>query len=184
MSELFTEAFVLDKEDFKEHDGMVRLYTEELGKVSVRARGLKKILSKSSAHLEPLNFVQVRLMHMKSGYYQLIDVLPHGEVSIRAKKEDLEKYYAMLAMAKFIDVMTYDMHPDRYLWNLIKRIAVIDIDKGAMYRALLAAFGFDPQYATCQVCERPEVRYFLHDDHGFYCSACASKTSGNGVLLQ
>ncbi len=184
MSEIYTEAFVLDGEDFKEHDGMVHLYTEELGKVSVRARGLKKILSKSSAHLEPLNFVRIRLIHMKSGYYQVIDVLPHEEISVRKKKASLEKYYTLLAMAKFINAMTYELHPDRYLWNLIKRIAVIDIDEGAMYRALLTAFGFDPQYATCQVCEHAEVSYFLHDDHGFYCGQCASKTSGNGVLLQ
>jgi DNA repair protein RecO (recombination protein O) len=183
MIEYYTEAFVLDKEDFKEHDGMVHLYTEELGKVSVRARGLKKILSKSSAHLEPLNFVRVRLMHMRSGYYQLIDVLPHGEISVREKKGHLEKYYLLLAMAKFIDHMTYELHPDRYLWSLIGRIAVIDIDGPTMYRALLKAFGFDPQYAVCRVCEHPEVRYFLHDDHGFYCGRCASKTSGNGVSL-
>ncbi len=183
MVEHHTEAFVLDKEDFKEHDGMVRLYTEELGKVSVRARGLKKILSKSSAHLEPLNFVQVRLLHMKSGYYQVIDVLPHDEISVREKKEHLEKQYMLLAMAKFIDVMTYELHPDQYLWNLVKRIAVIDVDKEAMHRALLKAFGFDMQYATCQACEHPEVSYFLHDDHGFYCGQCASKTSGNGVSL-
>lgn len=183
MTELYTEAFVLDKEDFKEHDGMVHLYTEELGKVSVRARGLKKILSKSSAHLEPLNFVRVRLIHMKSGYYQVIDVLPHDEISVREKKERLEKYYLLLAMATFINCMTYELHPDRYLWNLIKRVATIDIDKAAMYRALLKAFGFDPQYAVCQACEHPEVRYFLHDDHGFYCGQCASKVSGNGVHL-
>lgn len=184
MTEHYTEAFVLDTEDFKEHDGMVHLYTEELGKISVRARGLKKILSKSSAHLEPLNFVRVRLLHMKSGYYQVIDAMPHEEISVWGKKEHLEQYYMLLAMAKFINHMTYELHPDRYLWNMIKRIADIDIGEGEMHKGLLKAFGFDPQYAVCQACERPDVQYFLHDDHGFYCEQCASKTSGNGVQLQ
>lgn len=184
MIEHYTEAFVLDSEDFKEHDGMVHLYTEELGKVSARARGLKKILSKSSAHLEPLNFVRVRLMNMKSGYYQIIDVLPHHEVSVREKKKDVKRCGVLLAMAEFVRRMTYELHPDQYLWNMLKRIAVMDIDEATMYRALLKAFGFDPQYAVCNACQRPEVSHFLHDDHGFYCAQCASKTSMNGVLLQ
>lgn len=183
MVEYYTEAFVLDREDFKEHDGMVHLYTEELGKVSARARGLKKILSKSSAHLEPLNFVRVRLMNMKNGYYQIIDVLPHEEVSVREKKKDIRHCGVLLAMAEFIKKMTYELHPDQYLWNVIKWVAGADVSREAMYRALLRAFGFDPQYAVCNACQHEDVSSFLHDDHGFYCTQCASKMSGNAVLL-
>lgn len=173
----------MDQEDFKEHDGMVHLYTEELGKVSARARGLKKILSKSSAHLEPLNFVRVRLMHMKSGYYQIIDVLPHDEVSVRNKKKNVQQCGILCAMAEFVQKMTYELHPDQYLWNMLKRLAEADVSEGVMYRALLQAFGFDPRYATCMACQHPEVSHFLHDDHGFYCRQCASKISGNAILL-
>lgn len=183
MVEYYTEAFVLDREDFKEHDGMVHLYTEELGKISARARGLKKILSKSSAHLEPLNFVRVRVMHMKSGYYQIIDVLPHDEVSVRDKKKDARHCGVLLAMAECVKRMTYDLHPDQYLWNMIKRIAGADIDEGVMYRSLLKAFGFDPQYAVCNACQDTEVSHFMHDDHGFYCRDCASKMSANAIVL-
>ncbi len=181
--EHYTEAFVLGRDDFKEHDGMVHLYTEELGKVSARARGLKKILSKSSAHLEPFNFVRVRLMNMKSGYYQIIDVLPHDEISVREKKKDIKQCGVLMAMAEFVNAMTYELHPDQYLWNSIKRIGINDIDRSTMYRALLKAFGFDPQYALCNACQFPEVRHFLHDDHGFYCDRCASKMSANTVVL-
>lgn len=183
MTEHYTEAFVLDREDFKEHDGMVHLYTEELGKVSARARGLKKILSKSSAHLEPLNVVRVRLMHMKSGHFQIIDVLPHHEVSVREKKKDKKQCEMLLAMATFIDKMTCELHPDHYLWNVIKKIIGIDVDEATMYRFLLKAFGFDPQYAVCNVCQYEKVSCFLHDDHGFYCGDCASKIGANTVSL-
>lgn len=183
MIEHYTEAFVLGKEDFKEHDGMVHLYTEELGKVSARARGLKKMVSKSSAHLEPLNFVRVRLMHMKSGYYQVIDALSHEEISVREKKRNAKQCGVLLAMAEFINRMTYELHPDEYLWNMLKRLAGADIDEATMYRALLRVFGFDPQYATCTVCRDREVSHFLHDDHGFYCGRCASKISTDAILL-
>ena len=183
MTEHYTEAFVLDKSDFREHDGMVRLYTEELGKISARARGLKKILSKSSAHLEPFNFVRVRIMHMKSGYFQIIDVLPHCEVSVRDKKKSTRHCGVLLAMAEFIDRMTRELHPDQYLWHMIKRLAEVEVDKATMHRFLLKAFGFDPQYATCNACACASVAHFLHDDHGFYCAECASKTGANTVSL-
>lgn len=181
MIEYYTEAFVLDKEDFREHDGMVNLYTEELGKVSARARGLKKILSKSSAHLEPLNFVRVRLMQMKSGYFQVIDVLPHHEVSVREQKKNARQCGVLFSMARFVDRMTRELHPDQYLWHMIKRIAEVDADEATMYRFLLKALGFDPQYAVCAACEHPNVSRFLHDDHGFYCAECASKIGANAV---
>ena len=183
MTEYYTEAFVLDKSDFREHDGMVRLYTEELGKISARARGLKKILSKSSAHLEPFNVVRIRLMHMKSGYFQIIDVLPHHEVSVRNKKKSARHCGVLLAMAEFIDRMTRELHPDQYLWHMIKRLAEVEVDKATMHRFLLKAFGFDPQYATCNACACASVAHFLHDDHGFYCAECASKTGANAVSL-
>lgn len=183
MTEYYTEAFVLDREGFREHDGMVHLYTEELGKVSARARGLKKILSKSSAHLEPLNFVRVRLMQMKSGYFQVIDVLPHHEVSVREKKKTARQCGALFSMAEFVDRMTREMHPDHYLWHIIKRLAEVEVDEATMYRFLLKAFGFDPQYAVCNACAHTSVSYFLHDDHGFYCATCASKMGTNAVSL-
>ena len=183
MTEYYTEAFVLDRKDFREHDGMVHLYTEELGKVSARARGLKKILSKSSAHLEPLNVVRVRLMHMKSGYFQVIDALPHHEVSVRHKKKSTHNYGVLLAMAEFVDRMTREMHPDQYLWHMIKRLAEVEVDEATMYRFLLKAFGFDPQYAVCNACAYPSVACFSHDDHGFYCHVCASKVGKNTVSL-
>ncbi|EKD23936.1 MAG: hypothetical protein ACD_81C00140G0001 [uncultured bacterium] len=184
MTEYYTEAFVLDKEDFKEHDGMIHLYTEELGKVSARARGLKKILSKSSAHLEPLNFVRVRLMQMKSGYFQIIDVLPHHEVSVTEKKKSQQHWGILFAMATFINKMTPELHPDQYLWNMIKKIAGVEVDEATMYQFLLKAFGFDPQYAVCNACQHSDVHYFLHDDHGFYCKGCASNIGSNAVLLR
>lgn len=184
MTEYYTEAFVLDREDFREHDGMVHLYTEELGKVSARARGLKKILSKSSAHLEPFNFVRVRLMQMKSGHFQVIDVLPHHEVSVREKKKTSRHCGVLFAMVEFVNRMTREMHPDQYLWHIIKRIAEVEVDEATMYRFLLKAFGFDPQYAVCNACAHTSVSCFLHDDHGFYCATCASKVGKNTVSLR
>ena len=45
-----------------ENDQIISLYTLEKGKQEVLARGVKKITSKNSAHLEPFSFVEVEIV--------------------------------------------------------------------------------------------------------------------------
>lgn len=59
------QSLVLSRRDFRESDQIVSLYTRELGKVEVLARGIKKITSKNSAHLEPFSYVEVEIISGK-----------------------------------------------------------------------------------------------------------------------
>ncbi len=51
-------AIVLSRRDFREYDQIISLYTEEKGKIELLARGIKKIISKHSAHAEPFSLVE------------------------------------------------------------------------------------------------------------------------------
>jgi len=73
LSEFFTEAIVLDREELGEFDSRIFLYTKILGKVAARAQSARKITSKLSAHIEPLNLVNARLVYGKN--FQLVDAL-------------------------------------------------------------------------------------------------------------
>src|ERR1051325_9149952 len=73
MREFLTEAIVLSNDPGRGFDGRVHLYTEKLGKISARVSGGKKILSKLSPHLDPLNLSLVRLV--KKGGITLVDTL-------------------------------------------------------------------------------------------------------------
>lgn len=55
-------SFVIGRNDWREYDQIISLYTLELGKVEVLARGVKKILSKNSAFLEPGNLVEAEVI--------------------------------------------------------------------------------------------------------------------------
>jgi DNA repair protein RecO (recombination protein O) len=55
-------SFVIGRNDWREYDQIVSLYTLELGKVEVLARGVKKILSKNSSFLEPGNLVEAEVI--------------------------------------------------------------------------------------------------------------------------
>jgi len=62
MLEYETKAIVLAKTTAGETDGRIALYTEELGRIDVIAKGLKKIIAKLSHHLEPLNLIQCSIV--------------------------------------------------------------------------------------------------------------------------
>ncbi len=71
-------SVVLARRDLREHDQVITLYTLENGKVEVLARGIKKILSKNSAFLEPGSLVNAEIIPGKEfshlGSVELVDI--------------------------------------------------------------------------------------------------------------
>lgn len=61
-----TKAIVLNRFDYKETDSMVSFYTLDFGRLNLIARGTKKQNSKLSAHLEPINFVDLMIIKNKN----------------------------------------------------------------------------------------------------------------------
>ncbi len=56
------QAIILRRQDFREYDEIITLYTLEGGKVNALARSVKKITSKNSAHLEPFSLVEAEII--------------------------------------------------------------------------------------------------------------------------
>ncbi len=54
-----TNAFVLRRQDFREYDRIYTLYSDQYGKISLLARGARRIKSKLAPHLEGLNEVRL-----------------------------------------------------------------------------------------------------------------------------
>ncbi|MBI5306249.1 recombination protein O N-terminal domain-containing protein [Candidatus Wolfebacteria bacterium] len=117
MIEYFTEALVLDNEDMGEFDALITLYTAELGKVAAKAKSIRKISSKLAGHLQPLNFINARLI--KKNSFQIVDALTidksrnMGQTSENIKKN--------INIAKFLDEMTFELQEDLHLWQVIKK---------------------------------------------------------------
>ena len=59
------KAIVLSRRDFREYDQIVSVYTKDLGKQDLLARGIKKITSKNSAYLELFSFVDIEIIKGK-----------------------------------------------------------------------------------------------------------------------
>ncbi|OIO52829.1 DNA repair protein RecO [Candidatus Peregrinibacteria bacterium CG1_02_41_10] len=62
------EGFILRKRDFDETGRLFSVYTREIGKITVLAKGVRKINSKYGGILENLNQVRLSLYHGKNFY--------------------------------------------------------------------------------------------------------------------
>jgi DNA repair protein RecO (recombination protein O) len=58
-------SIVLARNNIREFDQMVSLYTREAGKIEVMAKGIKKITSKNSSNLEVFSMVDIEVAHGK-----------------------------------------------------------------------------------------------------------------------
>ncbi len=166
MKEYLTEALVLGANDSGESDKTVDLYTKELGRVSARARGARKITSKLSGHLQPLSFTRVRLIE-KNGF-QIADALAFKK---------MEPLPETLGTIEFLKEITYELQADRDLWALLKK------NKGISRNDLLKILGFDPLFAECEGCSAKRVDFFSKTEHSFLCRRCSLKIPKNEIVL-
>src|SRR5210317_2261042 len=59
-------AIVLKHQDYGEADRILTLYTREQGKLRALAKGVRKVHSRKSGHLEPFTLVSLQLAHGRS----------------------------------------------------------------------------------------------------------------------
>ncbi len=181
MTEYFTEALVLAKKENGEADATVHLYSEKLGRVVAKAKGLKRIKSKLSAYLEPLNFINIRLVG--NGRMQVVDVLPSERNNFQEIKISAEKLAKFLTIANFINETTFEFQPDHQFWHAIISIFKNNPKLEDAYKIILRDLGFDPQFAVCEICQKENPEFFEKENQTFLCKNCATKANKNDLIL-
>lgn len=157
MTEYFTEAVVLDKEDLRDFDSRICLYSKDLGKIMAKATSVRKIVSKLAAHLEPGNLIQVRLVG--KNVFQIVDAL---------KISNFPRTSETVIGLNLIKELTSEGQPDNELWQLLK---AGDLSGGK----LLGVLGFGQEFASCQNCGADDPAHFLLNELEYYCAACFIK---------
>jgi DNA repair protein RecO len=113
MTEYSTSAIVLSKKTAGESDARAALYTEELGKIDVIAKGAKKIIAKLSHHLEPMNLIQCSIVSANNKH--LTSALTTNSFSNIRKNEA-----ALFVALKNLEILNQAMvssEPDKVLWK-------------------------------------------------------------------
>jgi len=110
------DAIVLSRRDIKEHDQIISVLTKDQGKLDLYARGVKKIVSKNTAHLEPFSVVDIDIAAGKEfGYVTRVQSIEYF-VNIR---NDLEKSMAASYVVSLVDRLTQEGERDVRLYAML-----------------------------------------------------------------
>lgn len=178
MQELYTKAFVLDKIPIGESDELITLYTKEYGKIRARAKSIRKITSKVSAHIQPLAFTYIRFMR-RTGAHESFFVLD----AIREPgQRELEKKTVRSRVAQLLQEMTHEWEKDDALWKFLENIKDTTQNEPEIQKKLLEILGFNASHAHCALCGNIPVFTFVVQSQVFLCMSCASKNNKNKVV--
>ncbi len=132
-------ALILKRQDYRDDDLLVTIYSRESGKLTLIARGAKKILSKLAGHLEP---VSLSLLNVASG--KSLDQLTGASMvkSYARLKADLAKTAAAVWFLRLLDRLTLDNHPDDQIFNLAEKYLDFLARKEDDYEIAKLAVGF------------------------------------------
>jgi len=189
-----TPALILNRQAYKENDTLVTAYTKNFGKLSLVARGTKKIKSKLAAHLEPLSLSDLMILKGRGRDYIGAAAVRKAYLNIR---EDLNKVYYAGKGLNLFNRLVKPEHPDERLFFLLTRWLDIldefenkesekkDLSKenGELLFAffafkLLAELGYQPELYHCLGCGK-EIKsgqnHFNFKNGGIIEEACLDK---------
>ena len=186
-----TSAYVLRCQRMGETSRLATLYTQDLGKLKVTARGARRIQSKFGAALELMAEVQAVCYLRKTRDLQTLsecDVLKPPPVL----SADLERFALGSAACELIDRLTIEGEPNARLYQCLsgvlrglEEVASEQVESLFWYYELkvLDALGYSPELRQCVVCRRELVGpwlWFSAAQGGGICAACER---GSGMRL-
>ena len=176
------QALVLRHLDWGEADRLITLFSREEGKRRAVAKGVRKLRSRKSGHLEP--FAQVNLLLARGKDLPIITQVETME-SFSALREDLHLLGYASYIVELVDRFTIEEEPNPEVYQLIvhtfQRLSQgAEADFEARYFDLqfLNAMGFKPELTECVVCRekiQPEDQYFSFELGGVVCPLCRQK---------
>jgi len=184
-----TEAIVLKRSDFGEADRLLTLYTPELGKIRVIAKGARKPTSRKSGHVELFTHAQLLVARGRN-----LDIVTQAETihAFRPLREDLLRTSYAYYAAELLDRFVEEGVENRPLFALL--LAVLDWLGESNDLALIARFyelrllalsGYQPQLFQCVNCRatiEPVTNFFDPDRGGVLCPRCGHELRDNAGL--
>src|SRR5687768_10153000 len=151
------EAIVLRRVDFGEADRVLVIYTRERGKLSIVAKGVRRISSRMAGHLEL--FTQSELQLAK-GANLVVVTQAETRNAFRAVREDLTRTSTAYLIAELADALTEEALEQPELFDLLtatyRALGTTDDPRlvAAHYQLrLLDVVGFRPVLLQCVGCD-------------------------------
>lgn len=119
MHHLRTEAIVIKRKDYGEADRILAVFTRDHGKMQIKARGIRKIPSRRSAHVELLNNSLISLYKGKS-LPTLIEAQMLDDFS--PIKNDLTKVGLAYHICELVDGLCPDGQDNDNVFYLLRNV--------------------------------------------------------------
>lgn len=181
-----TRAVVLSRRDQGDADRILTVFTPELGKRELIAKGARKTTSRKAGHLEP--FTHTALLVAQARTWDIITEAVTVE-SFRHLRTELEAIACAGYLCELIASFTEADDDSRPLWELLLfglrtldefSSGVAQFDLRLLLRwfdlHLLNVTGFQPQLFVCLSCEddlQPTINYLSLSEGGVFCPRCA-----------
>ena len=168
MQEVQTSGLVLSNESLGELDRRVAVFTEDFGKIKAKIKSGSKPVSKLNGHLQPGNFVKIRLIHVngnENDFYQIIEASSYHSFIENASAAALIE---SLTCLNLIENLMPPAMPDPILWDFVLEFDNIE-DKR---KELLLKIGFDIDNEKCAACSKRNPLLFDTINYYFVCQEC------------
>lgn len=113
---LTVSCIILGHRNFTENDKLIFLYTEELGKIKVIAKGGRKITSKFTGHLETLNFCTAEI------YFGPRNIILKEIITIKNFKKIRENFEKLSAALQIAEISNKILYENQKMENLCRMI--------------------------------------------------------------
>lgn len=182
--EIKTPAVVIRRSKLKDADRVITLFTQEMGKISAVAKGVRNSKSKLAGHLEPLTLTNITLTRGKN--LRIIT----GSQTIKPflrMRNSLDTTAHALYYVELICHFTPEDQPNPSVFCLLTE--VLDTLESITSPALLSRYyelnllkhlGYQPVLRRCQDCGselQSVVNYFSVAHGGMLCPECASSSA-------
>lgn len=116
-----TDALVLRKRSLMDKDIMLTLFTKDYGKMTVVAKGVKKLTSRRSAHTQTGNLVSLELYTKSDRYYLQDTNIISAFSQIKIDHEKVNYLYQMLFI---IDRLLPEQQTEPEIYNIAVRFLI------------------------------------------------------------
>jgi len=173
-----TEGNVIRTIDYAESDVIITIYSKQIGKIGMLARGAKKPNNRLASVSQLFTYGNYLFRHTRG-----LGTLSQGEIihSFRGIREDLLKTAYAAYIVELTDKLTDDFQPSPALFDLLYfSLKFIDENYDAeavsfIYATKMLAFaGITPQLERCAHCGKNAERFvsFSIKEGGFLCRRC------------
>ncbi|MDP2736294.1 MAG: DNA repair protein RecO [bacterium] len=195
MEETFNvKALILNRKPFSEDGSKVTVYSENLGKLELVARGTKKIKSKLAGHLEPISLAEIMVVRGKQYNYIGAAVSQNCYASIKNDLAKLEAAgQAIRIFNKIIKAEQADVEIFKLLNNFLDVLNEEATGKNSLELLLwlfifklLVKLGHKPELYNCVNCQikiSPLGNKFDLAKGGLVCEKCLTKPAEMNQLI-